>query len=258
MLTHRRYSTKFSFFSLSIRNKNETSIYDFLTSQKVETTDKSRYFTWLWLCFIRNDPSCVEHVKISFNPKIAWVRFSMFLFLAIIYCLVILKLTTTTTTKRSLSSVHLPPSLPPQSHHSLGLHISTILLFKLAFGFGDKIKKGCVVPFKSIDFSIPIYAAFILIETNINLLGKMAAKKLISPLARSLLCNGRTALLSINAFWCSPQRAVSRHWDKSKCVSSEASKPDWDWELHRDPCHPLIYKQQTWGAKAPSHMLKAW
>ena len=153
MLTHRRYSTKFSFFSLSIRNKNETSIYDFLTSQKVETTDKSRYFTRLWLCFIRNDPSCVEHVKISFNPKIAWVRFSMFLFLAIIYCLVILKLTTTTTTKRSLSSVHLPPSLPPQSPHSLGLYISTILLFKLAFGFGDKRKKGCVVPFKSIDFS---------------------------------------------------------------------------------------------------------
>lgn len=72
----------------------------------------------------------------------------MLLLPAIIYCLVILKLTTTTT-KRSLSSVH----LPPQSHHSLGLYISTILLFKLAFGFEDKRKEGCVVPFKSIDLS---------------------------------------------------------------------------------------------------------
>ena len=70
MLTHRRYSTVFSFFSLFIGNKNDTFIYGFLTSQKVGTKDKSRYFTWLPLCFIINDPSCVEHVKISFNSRI--------------------------------------------------------------------------------------------------------------------------------------------------------------------------------------------
>lgn len=149
MLTHRRYSTKFSFFSFSIGNKKDTFIYGFLTSQKVETKDKLRYFTWLPLCFIKNDPSCVEHVKISFNSRIVWVSFSTFVFPAIIYCLVILKLTTTTKKDHYLKFIshrhsHSNPTI---------VEVSTNLLFKLAFGFGNKRTKWCVVPFKSMHLS---------------------------------------------------------------------------------------------------------
>lgn len=85
-----------------------------------------------------------------------------------------------------------PCHFPIPIHHSLGLYN---LPLYLALGTGNERKKVHLVPFKSIHHRINL-RCFYSFSNNINLLGKMAARKLISPLAWSLPCNCPIAFLS--------------------------------------------------------------